>query len=227
MPPKETVIRNVRFGTVSGPVGGGTQHAIAMDYTLHGGSANLVQRDAVLVEAYDGVAGDDFQVFYHEQRPDFVVPQSSGNLAGSPAAGLTNAQNWATYGIAIAGAVATDATTRPGIDGLVRAGAPPPPPPPPPNQTPVVSAGPNRRVTWPGAATLAGTVEDDGWPDPPGALTVTWKKVRGPGTVSFGDPGAPGTTATFSAPGTYVLELSADDGAASASDRVRVRVLPP
>jgi hypothetical protein len=132
MPPKETVIQNVRFGTVDGPVGSAEQFAIAMDYTLHGGSANLVKRDAVFVHGFNGVAGDDFRVFYAEQDPDFVVPRSTGNLAGSPAAGLTNAQNWATYGLAIAGEVATGATSRPGIAGLVRAlppsGSPPAPP---------------------------------------------------------------------------------------------------
>jgi len=117
---KETIIRNVRFATVSGPVGGGGQYAIVMDYTLHGGSANLVKRDAVFVYGYNQVPGDDFQVFYKEQRPDFIVPQSTGNLAGSPETGLTNAQNWAQHGLAIAGEVATGATARPGIDGLVR-----------------------------------------------------------------------------------------------------------
>jgi hypothetical protein len=45
---------------------------------------------------------------------------SSGPLIGSPEAGLTNAQNWTKYGIAIAGAVAPgSATTVDGIDGLV------------------------------------------------------------------------------------------------------------
>ncbi|MGH9365395.1 MAG: hypothetical protein ACRD1B_09055, partial [Thermoanaerobaculia bacterium] len=107
MPPKETIIRNVRFATVNGPVGQNDQSAIVMDYDLHGGSANLIQRDAVSVYAFNQVPGDDFRVFYNEQRPDFVVPQSSGNLAGSPEAGLTNTQNWAKYGIAIAGEVAT------------------------------------------------------------------------------------------------------------------------
>ncbi|MGH7887496.1 MAG: G8 domain-containing protein, partial [Candidatus Binatia bacterium] len=130
MPPKENIIRNVGFGTVNGSVGGQTQYAIAMDYDLHNGSANLIERDAVFVYDYNRVAGDNFQVFYNEQRPDFIVPQSSGNLAGSPAAGLTNTQNWSTYGIAIANEVANNTTTRAGTYGLVRGGTPPPPPPP-------------------------------------------------------------------------------------------------
>ena len=129
MPPKENTIRNVGFGTVNGSVGGQTQYAIAMDYDLHNGSANLIQRDAVFVYDHNKVAGDNFQVFYNEQLPDFIVPQSSGNLAGSPVAGLTNSQNWSTYGIAIANEVAIGTTTRAGIYGLIRGGTPPPPPP--------------------------------------------------------------------------------------------------
>jgi hypothetical protein len=50
-----------------------------------------------------------------------VVPQASGNLAGSPVAGLTNLQNWIQYGIAIAGAVAPiDALPQAWTNGLVR-----------------------------------------------------------------------------------------------------------
>ena len=77
--------------------------------------------DTVYVYDYNGVAGDNFQVYYDQQRADFVVPQSSGNLVGSPSSGLTNAQNWSQHGIAIACAVAPgDATTRARIRGLVR-----------------------------------------------------------------------------------------------------------
>ncbi|MGE3956608.1 MAG: G8 domain-containing protein [Vicinamibacterales bacterium] len=124
MPPKQTIINNVKFAQVNGSVGPGvSQYNIYMNYWLQFGSANLIKRDAVFVYNYDQVAGDDFQVFYNEQTPGFIVPKSSGNLAGSPVAGLTNAQNWTTYGIAIAGEVATSTTTRPYIYGLVRNGA--------------------------------------------------------------------------------------------------------
>src|SRR5215813_13227776 len=50
-------------------------------------------------------------------------------------------------------------------------------------------------------------------PPPTGpAATVTWSKESGPGTVTFADAKAPVTTATFSAPGAYVLKLTADNG---------------
>ncbi len=41
--------------------------------------------------------------------------------------------------------------------------------------------------------------------------TVSWSKKSGPGEVTFENPKAFATTATFSAPGTYVLEMVADN----------------
>ena len=82
---------------------------------------------------------------------------------------------------------------------------------PPPNQAPSVNAGVDHSVTLPAAATLDGTVTDDGLPDPPGTVTTSWSHVNGPGTVTFGDPNAADTTASFSAAGTYMLRLAAND----------------
>jgi len=65
-------------------------------------------------------------------------------------------------------------------------------------------------------------VNDDGLPY--GSVTTTWTKSSGPGTVSFGDEHAQSTTASFSAKGTYVLTLTADDGEASGSDSVTIAV---
>jgi hypothetical protein len=90
------------------------------------------------------------------------------------------------------------------------------------NQPPSVNAGPNLTVTLPNSATLNATVGDDGLPSPPASVTTTWSKVSGPGTVTFGDANAVDTTATFSASGTYVLRLTANDGALSSSDDVTV-----
>ncbi|MFN7916539.1 MAG: G8 domain-containing protein [Vicinamibacterales bacterium] len=125
MPPKNTILKNLQFATPSGNIGGAAPLDIQMDYNLWSGSSNLVKHDGVYVYSFNKVAGDDFQVFYNEQVPTFVVPQSSGNLAGSPVAGLTNAQNMATYGLAIAGGVAPSNTvSRNGIYGLVLPGTP-------------------------------------------------------------------------------------------------------
>ena len=95
---------------------------------------------------------------------------------------------------------------------------------PPVNQPPGVNAGPDQTITLPDSANLDGTVSDDGLPNPPGALTTTWSKVSGPGTVTFGNAAAVDTTASFSAAGNYVLRLTVNDGALQASDDIRIRV---
>ncbi|MBK5266704.1 MAG: tandem-95 repeat protein [Acidimicrobiia bacterium] len=65
-----------------------------------------------------------------------------------------------------------------------------------------------------GSATLDGNVIDDGVT---GVIT-TWSKVSGPGEVNFTDPAAVDTTATFDQAGSYVLQLTADDGESIVSD---------
>ncbi|HUU69337.1 MAG TPA: dockerin type I domain-containing protein, partial [Planctomycetota bacterium] len=54
-----------------------------------------------------------------------------------------------------------------------------------------------------------------------------WSKVSGPSTVTFGDAAAIDTTATFGAPGVYVLRLTANDSLLQASDDVQITVNPP
>ena len=58
-------------------------------------------------------------------------------------------------------------------------------------------------------------------------MTAAWSKVSGPGTVTFTDATAASTTATFSAAGSYVLRLTGNDGALTASDDVTVTVSDP
>lgn len=93
----------------------------------------------------------------------------------------------------------------------------------PTNTAPTVNAGADQSVTLPATASLAGTVTDDGLPAPP-ALTTTWSTVTAPGTVTFGDANATSTSASFSAPGIYVLRLTASDGVFSTTDDVQVTV---
>ena len=96
--------------------------------------------------------------------------------------------------------------------------------PPPANAPPSVNAGANQTITLPAGATLAGKVTDDGNPNPPHALTLTWSKLSGPGTVTFNPVNAAMSAATFSLPGTYVLRLTANDSALSAFDDVTITV---
>ncbi|MFO1498710.1 MAG: lamin tail domain-containing protein [Verrucomicrobiota bacterium] len=93
------------------------------------------------------------------------------------------------------------------------------------NIAPVVNAGAGQVVVLPGNVTLQGSVTDDGLPNPPGQVAVSWSMVSGPGTVAFTSPGSPATSAVFSAPGTYVLRLAATDGALQSTADVTIRVV--
>lgn len=100
-------------------------------------------------------------------------------------------------------------------------------PPPPVNQAPVANAGPDQSTPLAGSVTLNGSATDDGLPAPPAALTAAWTTVSGPGTVTFGSPGALVTTASFSAGGTYVLRLTVSDSVLVDADDVTVTVVAP
>jgi len=94
-----------------------------------------------------------------------------------------------------------------------------------PNQAPVVDAGQNQTITLPtNSVTLNGAVSDDGLPN--NTLIISWTVVSGPGTVIFGDPSAAVTQATFSAAGTYVLQLSANDTQYTTTAQTAVTVNP-
>jgi hypothetical protein len=95
------------------------------------------------------------------------------------------------------------------------------------NQPPSVDAGPNQTITLPtNSVTLNGSATDDGLPNPPGTLSITWTKVSGPGAVTFSSPTSENTQATFSTSGTYVLQLTANDSQLSGSSNVTVTVNP-
>lgn len=72
---------------------------------------------------------------------------------------------------------------------------------------------------------LEATVSDDGLPK--AEVALQWSRVNGVGGVTFSDPTAAYTTATFSAAGEYELQLTANDGAAATSDSVTFIVHAP
>lgn len=92
------------------------------------------------------------------------------------------------------------------------------------NQAPTVNAGPDQTITFPADAALNGLVTDDGLPNPPAAVTTNWTVVSGPGVVTFGNASSLSTTASFSAIGSYVLRLTANDSLLSGSDDLNVLV---
>ncbi len=70
--------------------------------------------------------------------------------------------------------------------------------------------------------------EEPAPPPPTGpAATVVWSKESGPGTVTFADAKALITTATFSAPGAYVLKMTASNGEATSSTTLKVSAEQP
>ena len=98
---------------------------------------------------------------------------------------------------------------------------------PPINTAPLVDAGADRILTLPNSIALQGSFSDDGLPNPPGAVTVSWSQFSGPGTASFGDTTSPTSTVSFDVAGEYVLRLTVSDGEFSTSDDVTVTVNEP
>ncbi|MBI3462469.1 MAG: PKD domain-containing protein, partial [Planctomycetes bacterium] len=92
------------------------------------------------------------------------------------------------------------------------------------NAPPKVAAGPDQIVLDSMAAHLHATTTDDGLPNPPGRTRTMWTAVSGPGTATFTDTATADTIASFNMPGSYVLRITADDGAAAVSDDVTITV---
>ncbi|MEP6801818.1 MAG: DUF1800 family protein [Acidobacteriota bacterium] len=93
------------------------------------------------------------------------------------------------------------------------------------NQPPTVTVGPAQTINFPSGTVVAGTATDDGLPSG-SVLSTSWSKQSGPGTVSFGAPTSLSTVANFSIAGTYVLRLSATDGALTSRADMVVTVTP-
>src|SRR5208282_5788234 len=74
-------------------------------------------------------------------------------------------------------------------------------------QPPVVSAGPSQTITLPAnTAILNGSASDNGAP-----MTIVWSEISGPTVVTFSSLNAAVTQVSFTAPGAYVLQLSASN----------------
>ncbi len=71
---------------------------------------------------------------------------------------------------------------------------------------PTVDAGVDRAVVLGGKTYLSGSAA---WLNPATVRRSRWTKLSGPGQVVFANATAPDTTATFSLPGEYVLQLTA------------------
>ena len=93
------------------------------------------------------------------------------------------------------------------------------------NLPPMVNVGADLFVTLPNHASLTATLNDDGFTGID--VSPTWtNQTPAVGTVTFDDPNTTTTTASFSAPGTYVLRLTATDGEVTGFDELTVTVSP-
>jgi DUF1680 family protein len=95
-----------------------------------------------------------------------------------------------------------------------------------PGFPPLVHAGVDRDVMLNGKTYLSGVIKSL---KPVALPNISWSKASGPGEVTFADAQTNITTATFSAPGDYILKLTAGEGALSAASTLKVKVmlLPP
>ncbi len=123
--------------------------------------------------------------------------------------------------------------------------------PDPNNKPPSITVGDVPAITLPASVTLTASATDDGLPKPyrrtpsnpdrdsqprrPRGVQIKWIQYRGPGKVTFdpdssvvlyGEPVALTSKVTFSAPGTYVLRATANDGQLFTSRDVTVTVNP-
>ncbi len=93
-----------------------------------------------------------------------------------------------------------------------------------PEFPPSVIAGVDRVVMLGGKTYLSGVVKGL---RPGRTVAAKWQKISGPGEAQFADAQAPVTTATFTVPGEYVLELAAGKDALRAASTLKVRVETP
>lgn len=96
------------------------------------------------------------------------------------------------------------------------------------NLAPVITDGPHaipNPITLPERCTVSVVASN---PDAD-TLTYTWSKAAGPGAVSFSDPNAAATELSFTAAGSYTLDVAVSDGQAtiSASLEITVNSGPP
>jgi hypothetical protein len=92
------------------------------------------------------------------------------------------------------------------------------------NLGPKANAGPNQTIALSSTATLSRTATDDGLPA--GTLSYSWRKISGPGTVTFAGTSTSDTVATFSAAGVYTLRLTVNDSKLSSTSDMTVTVNP-
>jgi hypothetical protein len=92
------------------------------------------------------------------------------------------------------------------------------------NARPTIDTGPDRTLSLAtNDVVLRASVTDDELPTN-GSLELRWRRLAGPGQVTFSNPEAAETAVSFSLSGTYLLGMSAHDGELLGVDFVEVTV---
>jgi RHS repeat-associated protein len=88
-----------------------------------------------------------------------------------------------------------------------------------------VSITAQNALTLPATLQLTGSAADTSLPSGT-VIPVLWTQVSGPGAVTFAAPQQQSTTASFSSPGVYVVQLTATDSDGTASAQFQITVSP-
>jgi hypothetical protein len=94
------------------------------------------------------------------------------------------------------------------------------------NRPPKVDAGADIDLVttgFPLVTNLVAVATDDGYPKPPGKMTVTWQQTGGPSRVSFSTTNQSSITVSLPGAGTYTFRAMASDGELEAFDEVAVQ----
>lgn len=212
--------RGFAFSAIPEELEGATYILTANDDKSAAGAAFLtfeVNRDATVYVAYDNRA---------TSLPDWLSgwTDTGLTLGTTDVERVVLSRDFPAGALTLGGNLAAGASGANSNYSVIAASKEAPGSQPPVNLSPLVNAGPDQAITLPETANLDGNISDDGFPG--GALSVSWSKVSGPGSVIFSDAGAASTTASFSAAGSYVLRLTANDGELAASDEVAITVNP-
>ena len=108
---RTTLIRNVLFDPLVDPVFSEgvsiEQQFIDMQWRPPRRD-RIFKQERIFIENYQNTPGENYQVFYEEQAPQFVIPNldKRGNYDFPQCVGLSNADCWSQHGGALAGEVA-------------------------------------------------------------------------------------------------------------------------
>ena len=159
-----------------------------------------------------------YRVYRSEQSGSYTSPISGTSAVTTPAFTDSTVQSGHTYYYVVA-AVNTSGVQSSYSNEVQAAIASPASPTA--NTAPTVTAGPDQTITLPATATLTAIATDDGLPN--ATLTYAWTVVIGSG-VTISSPNSSTTSVSFSAAGTYTLQITVSDGLLSASANVNIVV---